>query len=113
LEDAMPMTFAEIVRQAAITEVELTAWIEQQWVLPAEEGGSWVFDETDLARIKLITELRRDLDVNDEAVPLVLNLLDQVYDLRRRLQDLQAAINGLSEDARQELESQLRELSTP
>jgi chaperone modulatory protein CbpM len=107
----MPKTLAEIAQEVSITEVELTAWIEQQWVLPAEEAGKWVFDETDVARIRLITELRRDLDVNDEAVPLVLNLLDQIYDLRRRLQDLQAAINGLSEPARDELEAQLRELT--
>ncbi|MDX1711456.1 MAG: chaperone modulator CbpM [Rhodovibrionaceae bacterium] len=107
----MPKTLDEIAQEVAVTEVELTTWIEQQWVLPAEEAGAWVFDETDVARIKLIAELRRDLDVNDEAVPLVLNLLDQVYDLRRRMQDLQAAINGLSDPAREELEAQLRDLS--
>ena len=46
----------------------------------------------DCARIRLIAELRGVMDVNEGAIPVVLQLLDQVYGLRRALSDIQAAI---------------------
>ena len=46
------------------------------------------FDEEDLARIQLIQELREDFGVNDEAVPIILHLIDQLnliqLELRQR-----------------------------
>ena len=77
-------------------------------MLPIEEDGQLLFDEADRARIRLIVELRRDLEVNDEAVPVVLRLLDQIYGLRRALEELQAGVRGLSDSARAELDEQLR-----
>jgi len=44
-----------------------------------------VFAEIDIARIRLIRDLRIDLDVDEGTLPLVLSLLDQVYGLRRSL----------------------------
>jgi chaperone modulatory protein CbpM len=37
-------------------------------------------------------ELRESLDINDDAMPVVLSLLDQLYDLRRRFHALGEAI---------------------
>jgi chaperone modulatory protein CbpM len=64
-------------------------WIARGWV--HVEGASpdeWVFAEIDIARIRLIRELRIDLDVDEGALPLVLSLLDQVYGLRRTLKTM-------------------------
>jgi chaperone modulatory protein CbpM len=36
----------------------------------------------------LIDDLRNDLGVNDEAVPVVLDLLDQIYSLRWLVREL-------------------------
>ncbi|MBI3706904.1 MAG: hypothetical protein HY246_04390 [Proteobacteria bacterium] len=73
--------------------VELSGWIERRWVLPEPAaGGDWAFDEIDVARVRLIYDLHHDLGVADEAVPLVLSLLDQVYELRRRLKAIMRAL---------------------
>ena len=89
-----------------LDSIELHTWIEQRWVRPERgEGETWVFHEIDLARVSLIYDLRRELDTPEETVPMVLSLLDQVYDLRgiiktilRALQDqpanVQAAVLG-------------------
>jgi chaperone modulatory protein CbpM len=37
-----------------------------------------IFDEEDLARIRLIYELQMDMGVNDEAIPVILHLVDQL-----------------------------------
>ncbi len=102
------MTFEEIVSEVDVGGAELTLWIEQNWVLPAEEDGQYLFDSTDVARVRLIADLRRDMGVNEEAMPIVLRLLDQVYSLRHALAGLTTAIKGLPKDARDQLEAELR-----
>ena len=105
------LSFETVMAEAEVDEAELTAWIEQGWVLPVVQEGRFLFDEADVARVRLIVELRRDLGVNDEAVPVVLRLLDQVYALRKALGDLNAAIQALPEDFRARLKSELGKAS--
>jgi chaperone modulatory protein CbpM len=64
---------------------ELTRWVENRWVLPERRNDTWIFHEVDVARVELIREIRDEFAVDDEALPLVLGLLDQVYELRRQL----------------------------
>ena len=75
-------------RFSALDSVELTRWVENRWVLPEEEDGRWLFHEVDIARVELILEIRRDFAVDDEAMALVLGLLDQLYSLRRQMRRL-------------------------
>ncbi len=81
--------------------VEIEHWIHERWVLPESGGAGWVFHEVDVARIRLIKEMKRDLAIDEEAMPVVLRLLDQVYALRRRLRELGAALDALPPEARQ------------
>ena len=81
---------------AELDSAELARWIENRWILPEDQGGpgdeKWLFHEVDIARVELILDLRREFAVDDEAVSLVLGLLDQVYSLRRQLRRLSDAI---------------------
>jgi chaperone modulatory protein CbpM len=79
------MTWDELVRLAGCSHDELRCFVAERWVLP-DEGDA--FGEADVARVQLILELRRDLAIDDEAMPLVLSLLDQLYALRRQLRAL-------------------------
>ncbi len=74
-----------------------------------EARGSYVFREVDVARVRLIVELRRDLAIDDEAMPVVLGLLDQVYALRRRLGGIATALAALPPDLRAAIEARLNE----
>ena len=66
--------------------VELTAWIERRWVRPEAAGDDGlVFRDIDVARVRLIHDLRRACDVPEEVVPLLLSVLDQMYEARGRL----------------------------
>jgi chaperone modulatory protein CbpM len=104
----MLATIEQVVAEVKVTQGEVTAWIEQRWVRPLEEDGRYLFDEADRARIRLISELRGDLEVGEDAMPLVLHLLDQIYALRRALGELQGAIKELPEEAQAELAAKLR-----
>lgn len=75
--------------------VELTAWIERRWVRADAAGGEGlVFREIDVARVRLIHDLRRTCDVPEEVMPVLLSVLDQLYEARGRL----AAVRRVIED---------------
>jgi chaperone modulatory protein CbpM len=79
---------------------ELERWVRERWVRPESSGGAYVFHEVDVARVRLIVELRRDLEIDEAAMPVVLNLLDQLYAIRRRMKAAREAIEGLPPELR-------------
>jgi chaperone modulatory protein CbpM len=87
---------------------ELERWIENRWVLPEPAEGDAVFDEVDVARAQLIRDLREIL-ADEEAVPVVLSLVDEVYALRRRLSALCTALDRSPEDVRRAVAALLDE----
>ncbi|HWA44598.1 MAG TPA: chaperone modulator CbpM [Hypericibacter adhaerens] len=96
-------TLEQVVAEIGVDRAAVTSWVEQHWVLPESEGGAWHFDDLDLARLRLIAELTQELEIGDEAIPVVLNLLDQIYQLRDKLAALEQAIEQASPDCRAEI----------
>lgn len=72
---------------------DLERWVVHRLVLPDSSEGGYMFREIDVARVRLIRELRDDLQVNEEALPIVLSLLDQLYEVRRRMRELGDALD--------------------
>jgi chaperone modulatory protein CbpM len=72
-------------RYQGLDRRELVQWVENRWVLPERQDRTWIFREVGVARVELILEIRHEFAIDDEALPLILSLLDQVYDLRRQL----------------------------
>lgn len=62
-------------------------WIEVGWLLPHQNVESRL-SEIDLSRAQLIHDLKHDLGVNDEGVPIILDLIDQLHGLRRVMKEL-------------------------
>jgi chaperone modulatory protein CbpM len=87
-----------------VERVELHAWVERGWVAPAgRRGAEPLFSDLDVARICLICDLVHDLAIEEETIPLVLSLLDQVYDLRRQLHALTGVIRQQPDDVRRRI----------
>jgi chaperone modulatory protein CbpM len=99
--DAVLALFSDV--QAA----ELTEWVERGWVQPESGDGDWIFQEVDVARVRLIHDLRRDLDVTEDALPLVLSLLDQVYDLRATIHCVMRALETQSREVQEAVLNEL------
>ena len=68
----------------------LDAWIEAEWLVPFASGTTFQFSDADLARARLIRDLKVDFGVNDEGISIVLHLLDQLYGLRCLVRDIHA-----------------------
>ena len=82
-------------------EPELIAWIDRGWVRPDLSGDDPVFHEIDIARIRLIHDMRSVMRIEDETIPLVLSLLDQVHDLRSGLRAVLRAVEAQPEPVRE------------
>lgn len=94
------ISFEAVCQMVQLEPIELERWIAQRWVLPESEGAHYVFSEFDVARVRLIVELHRDLAVGEDAMSVVLRLLDQLYTTRRQVRSLLRAIETLPEDHR-------------
>ena len=81
-----------VTQLSGLQRQDLERWIANEWVRPERGAGQFVFREIDVARVRLIQELRDEMQVNEEALPVVLSLLDQLYDLRRRMRELSDAL---------------------
>ena len=66
-------------------------------------------EPADLARLRLIVELRHELAVEEETMPVVLSLLDQVYGLRRRFASLARAVRQQPDEVRRAIAAAIRE----
>ncbi len=92
------ITVQTLSRTVGVAEAEITRWVELTWLRPDGSPGGWVFHEVDVARVRLIAELR-ELHMDEDAMPVVLSLLDQLYATRRRMKLLQQAVDEAAPDA--------------
>jgi len=92
------ITVQTLSRTVGVAEAEITRWVELTWLRPDGSPGGWIFHEVDVARVRLIAELR-ELQMDEDAMPVVLSLLDQLYATRRRMKLLQQAVDEAAPDA--------------
>jgi chaperone modulatory protein CbpM len=82
--------------------VELEAWVARRWVQPEPDlDAVWIFAEIDVARVRLIYDLQRQLDTPEDTITLVLSLLDQLYELRGALKSVTRAVAAQPEGVQQ------------
>ena len=106
------MRTREFLVAARIEETVLTAWVEAGWLIPGREQQEHDFSETDLARARLIRDLQHDMGVNEEAVPIILDLIDQVHGLRQMLREVATAVCAQPEDMREQIAAEMKQTPT-
>jgi chaperone modulatory protein CbpM len=85
------MNRQEFLSQASLDAGTLDAWLSAGWLAPQVTVQGRRFSLLDLARTRLILDLQ-EIGLNDDAISVVLDLVDQVYGLRRILRDLLGGI---------------------
>ena len=101
----------EFLVHANLEVDEVEAWIEAGWLRPARRRGARHFSEIDLSRVRLIQDLR-DVGINDEAVSVILDLLDQLHGLRHALSALLLALSAQPREQRRRILHQMRRTLT-
>ncbi|MFO1106683.1 MAG: hypothetical protein U1E34_11325 [Amaricoccus sp.] len=73
---------------------DLEAWIRDELVAPTPGSEPPAFSEMECARVRLLCTLTYELEVEGETLPLVVSLLDQLYETRQKLLSLTAAVTA-------------------
>ena len=79
---------------SALQRNDLERWISEGLVAPRQDTGSLLFSDMECARVRLICTLTYELDIDGDTLPVVMSLLDQLYDTRQRLLSLTRAVAG-------------------
>jgi chaperone modulatory protein CbpM len=94
------LTERDIVsRVQHVTVTRLRVWVRQGWIRPAAKATQG-FSEADMARAALIRDLEDKLGFDEDQVPVLLNLIDQIHGLRAELKTMLDALDDLPEDVR-------------
>jgi chaperone modulatory protein CbpM len=84
----------ELVMQVENLSVQrLHRWIRLGLVRPERVEGLPVYHDVDVARVRLLRDLENAAEFDEDTVPLVLSLLDQIHGLRHELRALAAAVD--------------------
>ena len=108
----MTLSLEDILERTQLERVQLVAWIEEGWIAPVKENDRFLFDDIDAARVNFICELMRDMSIGEEAVPVVLSLVDQLNALRGALKQVLLAAEELPDPARARIVAILREIDS-
>jgi len=95
------MTMEELLEHLGgnFDRVTLEEYITHAWVRPAGKR----FEDIDVARARLVHQLRHDMKIGDDAMDIVLHLLDQLYGMHERMRILKHAIRRQPRSVQAEL----------
>lgn len=82
-----------VARVERLTLRELRLWVREGWVRPAMSDTGPVFDELDIARIRLLCDLRKEMALPTDALSPILTLMDHLHNARRDLRRLTEALD--------------------
>ena len=92
-----------------MTRRRLKVWLERGWVTAVYTEQGVQFSDLDMTRLQLICELQDEMSVDEDFVPTVLSLLDQVYGLRRELRRVMNAVAAQPEPVRSQIIDRMQE----
>lgn len=90
----MTMNKQEFLASSGLKVQTLEIWLEQRWLIPKQTSDGIGFSDIDIARARLIQELKSDLGANDAGIDVILHLMDQLHGMRRALEYLRKDMQG-------------------
>jgi chaperone modulatory protein CbpM len=86
VEEGLRFTLADLCRACAAQPTFVVALVDEGLLQPSGSGpDDWQFEGAALARARTAWRLARDFELGLDAMALVLDLLDQIDTLERRL----------------------------
>lgn len=93
---------------SSLTQRRLEQWIDHGWITPHTQTAEKAFTDLDRTRADLIGYLLDELEIQEDAMPVILSLLDQVYTLRSELRGLVTAVASQPPAIQYEITAALR-----
>ncbi len=88
-----------------LTQSRLADCLRAEVIHPVAQPEGWAFDQITVARLALVVDLTAqfDLDLDGDALALVLSLIDQLHAAQRDTAALAAALSTEPEDVRRRI----------
>ncbi|SER42950.1 chaperone modulatory protein CbpM [Tranquillimonas rosea] len=97
-----------VARVERLTLRDLRLWVRRGWVRPERGERGPVFDEVDVARLRLLCDLRKDMAIPADILPVVLTLIDRLHETRRELRTLTTVIDEQPDAVRRTIAESVR-----
>ncbi len=91
----------------ALSEARLAGFLAAELILPVASAQGPVFRPVDLARLELLCDLADHLDLEGDALGVVIALIDQLHTARLRLHAMARAMEAEPQDLRQRVGARL------
>jgi chaperone modulatory protein CbpM len=91
MKDKNIYEITEIIELYQLNEIFIYECIEREWIIPSNTEET-LLDQEDIARILLIKDLKEEFGVNDESIPIILHLIDQIHSLKSQLSQYMKSI---------------------
>lgn len=93
---------------ARLDRALLTRFVRTEVIRPADAGGRVVYRRVDIARLELLCDLCDDFELNDDALGIVMGLVDQLHGTRSDLAALMRALGEEAEEVRTRVAGRLK-----
>src|SRR4051812_31949866 len=93
--EVMKMDAPQFVTNAQLDAKALEAWVAVGWLKPEQGADGWQFSDAHLSRARLLQDLTQRFAIDEPGVDAVLDLLDQIGQLRGMLRAMFAAGRAL------------------
>lgn len=91
-------------------EEQLQRYIRAGVVVPVQSGHGPLFRDLDLARLQLVVDLAEGYHLDEEALAMVLSLVDQLHGLRGDMRAMLDAVAREPVETRVRLKAAIREV---
>lgn len=108
------MTIGEddlVIEVEHLSVQRLHRWIRLGWVKPERQEGAPRYAEVDIARVRFLHALEHELELDEDTVPLLLSLVDQIHGLRAELRALTLAVDEQPEAVRERIRNAYRRIA--
>ena len=78
-------------------------------VCPVRDETDFVFDDLDVARIRLVCDLHVDMNIELDNVEIILSLMNQLYETRGRLGRILKALENQPEEVKKAILENLQQ----
>ncbi|MGY6554410.1 MAG: chaperone modulator CbpM [Wenzhouxiangella sp.] len=83
----------QVCRLCGLDSAELLDWVREGVAEPqGPESGHWRFSARQVRRVYVARRLKRDLELDTRSLPVVLDLIEEIESLRRRVRLLERVI---------------------
>jgi chaperone modulatory protein CbpM len=84
-----------IAKVARLTRTRLVSFVQAEIVSPMRGEAGMLYRRMDLVRMELLCELSEEFDLGDDALGVVMSLIDQLHGVRA---ELRAVLEGIGRE---------------